>query len=324
MSDINSHPYYYCIEIHSDDGIIDSPVFITTNDDDWQNQLNDAVNYFEQKYGNLSSIEVAGGRSLGDACINYHKTKPWGVYRQELFNFSGIDKVSRYLKKLNNLDVPAWIIHVSNEDLNFMGNEDTLRKKIMALPEGTDRELTLRALDITKKSHEGQTQVHKKDFLAGREGLDNIPYANHPIQIANMVFDLGLAAQAIQTALLHDVLEITSFSLDNLSSQGFSSDIIQAVNRLSHSKEETRKEFLERIVLLENEPRMIKCLDRYHNLIRSFSVQDIEYLNRYIDESREFYLPLFKNSRGKFAKYGLKFEKLINALENFKNKTRIV
>lgn len=69
-------------------------------------------------------------------------------------------------------------------------------------------------------------------FEAHKEQLDKsgIPYIYHPIHLAEQMKD----EQTICVALLHDVVEDAGVTIDQLSAEGFSEEIITAVKLMTH------------------------------------------------------------------------------------------
>lgn len=51
---------------------------------------------------------------------------------------------------------------------------------------------------------------------------------------------------------------------------------------------------MEKMKLLDWSSKVIKCLDRLHNMIIAFSIKDADYINRYLTETIEVYLPAFE------------------------------
>jgi (p)ppGpp synthase/HD superfamily hydrolase len=80
-----------------------------------------------------------------------------------------------------------------------------------------------KALQIAAKAHEGQ-----KD----KEGL---PYVLHPIRVMARVE--GEEAQIV--AILHDVVEDTTVTLDDLQAAGFSEPILAAMRCVTHRKDQS-------------------------------------------------------------------------------------
>lgn len=198
------------------------------------------------------------------------------------------DKTEAYLADLEGRAIDAGRLSALREDLDWRGNEQRLRGRIEK--SGEHRESMTRALDLAIKAHQGQTQKRPQD----PEGLDNIPYVNHPIQVANMAFEHGLPWQVIEASILHDVVEDTPVTLDDLRRQGFGAETVELVRQVSRSPEESRSAYLDRVAAMGHDAKSIKCLDRYQNLERAFSVKDTGYLERYVSEANQYYSHAFE------------------------------
>ena len=68
-----------------------------------------------------------------------------------------------------------------------------------------DREKILAAYELAKEAHEGQFR---------RSGE---PYITHPVAVATILIELGMDTDSIVGALLHDVVEDTSVTLEEVS-----------------------------------------------------------------------------------------------------------
>ena len=128
-----------------------------------------------------------------------------------------------------------------------------------------------KALKISTRAHRGQLDK------AGK------PYINHPKTVARM-----LGTEEAQTvALLHDVIEDTNVTLDDLKEAGFSDDIITAVDCLTQRDRERREEYIMRV---SKNPlaTMVKLADLKHNQdlsrIKNPSEKDFERVARYREE----------------------------------------
>lgn len=125
------------------------------------------------------------------------------------------------------------------------------------------------AIRIAVEAHRGQ-----KD----RAGA---PYILHPLR---MLFRVQTDAERMAAAL-HDVVEDTAWTLDDLRSRGFSDDVVDAVDHLTRREEETYETFVERAA---SHPvaRRVKIADLEDNMdVRrtgSVSPDDAERLNRYL------------------------------------------
>jgi len=105
-----------------------------------------------------------------------------------------------------------------------------------------------KALEVAKRAHRGQ-----KD----KAGVD---YILHPLAVAGM-----LETEKEKTiALLHDVVEDSNITLDDLKSMGFDDDVIQAVKVLTKDGSEY-SEYLQR-VKINTLTRTVKIADLSHNM----------------------------------------------------------
>jgi (p)ppGpp synthase/HD superfamily hydrolase len=105
-----------------------------------------------------------------------------------------------------------------------------------------------KALQIAAQAHEGQ-----KD----KEGL---PYTLHPLRVMSRVE--GDEAQIV--AVLHDVIEDTKVTLDELRRAGFSETVLAAVQCVTHRKDEPYADY---VVACKNNPiaRQVKLADLHDN-----------------------------------------------------------
>ncbi len=101
---------------------------------------------------------------------------------------------------------------------------------------------------IARKAHEGQTDK------AGA------PYIGHPAHVASQVE--GDAAKAV--AWLHDVVEDTPLTFDDLRTAGIDNDVIAALRLLTHDK---RVPYLDYVANLKRNElaRAVKLADLAHN-----------------------------------------------------------
>ncbi len=101
------------------------------------------------------------------------------------------------------------------------------------------------------------------------------PYIIHPIAVANILVDLGMDAQSIEAALLHDTVEDTDVTLEQLKSE-FGDEVaalVDGVTKLGKVPLATREEFqaenLRKMLLaMYQDIRVIiiKLADRLHNM----------------------------------------------------------
>lgn len=117
------------------------------------------------------------------------------------------------------------------------------------------------AIAISSRVHTGQ--VDKADQ----------PYILHPLRV---MLKFQSEHERI-VAVLHDVIEDSEISLDDLERLGFSATIIEAIDCLTKRAEETYEEFISR-VSLNDLARKIKIEDIKDNmdLTRIDSINDID------------------------------------------------
>ena len=85
-----------------------------------------------------------------------------------------------------------------------------------------------RAIAIATKAHEGQ-------FDKGGNS-----YIEHPLHVMSK---MNTVEEKI-VAVLHDVVEDTNVTLEDLKKEGFSSEIIEGIDSVTRRKDETYKEFI--------------------------------------------------------------------------------
>jgi GTP pyrophosphokinase len=135
---------------------------------------------------------------------------------------------------------------------------------------------------------------------AGQIRLSGEPYLSHPLEVANILAGLQLDAPTIAAGLLHDTIEDTIATREDLVSQ-FGEDvakIVEGVTKISKmkfdSREEAQAENIRKMILaMADDIRviMVKLADRLHNM-RTLEFQK-EIKQRLIaQETMDIYAPL--------------------------------
>lgn len=88
------------------------------------------------------------------------------------------------------------------------------------------------------------------------------PYILHCLHVMNAVKNLG--EDAMIAAVLHDLIEDTHWTLDDLLKEGFSHQIVSVIGLLTHDKEMEYMEYIEEISISPI-ARAIKLADLRHN-----------------------------------------------------------
>jgi len=110
-------------------------------------------------------------------------------------------------------------------------------------------------IEIMRRAHEGQIDK------SGR------PYYLHPLRVAMRLVHCTAAER--HAALLHDVVEDTLVTLDNLREMGYGEDVLNLVNLLTRRKPlgESHNEYIERIIGSANVQALrVKLADVYDNM----------------------------------------------------------
>ncbi len=147
-----------------------------------------------------------------------------------------------------------------------------------------------RAFEFAKKAHD---KVRRKS---------GEPYIHHPLAVARIVCEeIGLGSTSICCALLHDVVEVTDYTVENIE-HFFDPKVAEIVDGLTKIKgdkligrdKSLQAENFRRLVLTMNDdPRvvLIKIADRLHNL-RTLGSMPIAKQKKIAGETLEFFAPL--------------------------------
>ncbi|MBQ8876360.1 MAG: bifunctional (p)ppGpp synthetase/guanosine-3',5'-bis(diphosphate) 3'-pyrophosphohydrolase [Clostridia bacterium] len=168
-----------------------------------------------------------------------------------------------------------------------METEKTL-KKIEEAYEGEERAVLFKAYEYAKQAHANQKRASGE------------PYFIHPCAVADILIDLGLDAATIAAALLHDVIEDTDSTADDIRA-AFGEEILTLVGGVTKlekivfkSKEDENAENFRRIfVAMAKDVRVIiiKLADRLHNM-RSLNFLSHERQQRMASETLDIFAPL--------------------------------
>lgn len=155
-----------------------------------------------------------------------------------------------------------------------------------------DEDLVRRAYRVADKAHQGQTRLSQE------------PYITHCLGVAANLAKLGMDAKTVSASLLHDVLEDTSVTFENLKAE-FGEDIANLVDGVTKigsmhladvtpTREEKQAANLRKmLVATAKDVRviLIKLADRLHNL-RTIEYLPPEKIKRICQETLDIYVPL--------------------------------
>lgn len=150
-------------------------------------------------------------------------------------------------------------------------------------------------LEMLRRAFDMMVDRHSTQFRQSGE-----PYATHPLAVARICAELRLGVPSLCAAFLHDVVEDTDTSLDEIRQQ-FNDQVaffVEGLTKLSRiefqSKEEHQAENLRKlIVAMTRDLRvvLIKLADRLHN-IQTLGVCKPDKQRRIATETLDIYAPL--------------------------------
>jgi GTP pyrophosphokinase len=165
---------------------------------------------------------------------------------------------------------------------------EQLIDRVRTYQPAVDADLIQRAYDYSFKMHAGQTRKSGQ------------PYVVHPVSVAGIIADLRLDAASVCAGLLHDVVEDTLATADDISKEfGVEvAELVDGVTKLSQinftSKEDRQAEnFRKMVVAMARDIRVlvIKLCDRLDNM-RTLEHMKPEAQERIARETIEIYAPL--------------------------------
>ena len=151
-----------------------------------------------------------------------------------------------------------------------------------------DMNLIARAYDVADEMHRNQLRKSGEEYII------------HPVAVAEILADLGMDQETIAAGLLHDVIEDTPYSLEDMEKEFGEevTELVDGVTKLSalkfESKEERQAENLRKMFLAMSKDirvLIIKLADRLHNL-RTINYMTHEKIIEKCQETLDIYAPL--------------------------------
>ncbi|HVO23403.1 MAG TPA: bifunctional (p)ppGpp synthetase/guanosine-3',5'-bis(diphosphate) 3'-pyrophosphohydrolase [Candidatus Margulisiibacteriota bacterium] len=167
-------------------------------------------------------------------------------------------------------------------------NLSGLIERVRAYEGSADTDLIARAYDFSAAVHKGQKRASGE------------PYLTHPVEVAGVIAELKLDVASVVTALLHDTVEDTLTTLEEIEEK-FGAEIaalVDGVTKISQinftSREEKQAEnFRKMLVAMARDIRVIlvKLADRTHNM-RTLESLSPERQHDIAQETLDIYAPL--------------------------------
>jgi GTP pyrophosphokinase len=152
--------------------------------------------------------------------------------------------------------------------------------------EVVDVELLQRAFRVADKAHEGQVRKSGEEYIT------------HPVAVSEILAELGLNATTVVASLLHDTVEDTPYSLDQLRTD-FGDEIANLVDgvtkldKLTYGPTAEAETVRKMVIAMSRDIRVlvIKLADRLHNA-RTWGFVSSESASRKARETLDIYAPL--------------------------------
>lgn len=172
--------------------------------------------------------------------------------------------------------------------MNATATIETLLQKIGETKPDSDATRIRSAYDFAAQAHQGQKRESGEDYII------------HPLEVAHIVYDMGMDTTSIIAALLHDVVEDTETGNEQIQKK-FGKEVavlVDGVTKLSRlafqNKQEQQMENLRKMFLAMTQDLrviIIKLADRLHNM-RTLKPLPEEKRRSIAQETLEIYAPL--------------------------------
>ena len=173
--------------------------------------------------------------------------------------------------------------------MTMIPQAEALIAQIKSYDPDFNQKLVEDAIEFARVMHDGQTRSSGE------------PYYTHPVEVACILADMKMDTATIITAILHDTLEDTKATNDDLEKK-FSSEVAMLVNGVSkltkiesQTVEGKQAENFRKLLLAMSEDirvLLVKLADRLHNMRTLHYIQKPEKRYRIARETMDIYVPL--------------------------------
>jgi GTP diphosphokinase / guanosine-3',5'-bis(diphosphate) 3'-diphosphatase len=164
-----------------------------------------------------------------------------------------------------------------------------LVERVRAYDPGADEDLLNRAYVFSMRAHGAQKRA------------SGDPYFSHPLGVAGILTDMKLDTASVATGLLHDTVEDTAATLDEIERMfgpeiGKLVDGVTKLSRIELQSDHTKhaENFRKLVLAMSNDIRvlLVKLADRLHNMQTLRFIRDPDKRKRIALETLEIYAPL--------------------------------
>ena len=170
-----------------------------------------------------------------------------------------------------------------------MINNNELINKIKLYNKFLDTDSLNKAYNFALEAHQNQKRE------------EGVPYIIHPVAVANILTELKLDSATITTGLLHDTIEDTNVTFENVKKE-FGEEVanlVDGVTKISALEDKasnnSKAENFRKLILATSKDirvLLVKLADRLHNMRTINFVKDKEKIIRKAKETMEIYAPL--------------------------------
>jgi GTP pyrophosphokinase len=163
---------------------------------------------------------------------------------------------------------------------------DILLKTVRSHHPKADTAIVERAYTTAERAHRGQLRKSGE------------PYITHPVAVSQILAELGIGPRGVAAALLHDTVEDTEYTLDELRSD-FGDEVallvdgVTKLDKLKYGDSAQAETVRKMVIAMSKDLRVliIKLADRLHNA-RTWGFVPAESAQRKAKETLEIYAPL--------------------------------
>ena len=156
---------------------------------------------------------------------------------------------------------------------------------------------------------------------AGQMRKDDTPYIYHPLKVAELVKDYGYGIKYQIVAILHDTLEDTDATEDDI--RVFGEDVLEAIKLLTRPVGMNEEEYLD-LILKNHLATVVKNADKIHNMWEVAYAADKKWARWYVKKSKRYYEGKFSYALDRsleFARERLSIHNPEKKVQNFTHRS---
>ena len=183
----------------------------------------------------------------------------------------------------------------SEQEMNDLSSPSVLALDFSRLKTKLETYLKAEDIGLIETAYHFSASAHDGQYRSSGD-----PYISHPVAVADIIADWRLDAQALNAALLHDVMEDTHISKQEIAERfgKITAELVDGLSKLDKVEFRSRKEaqaenFRKMLLAMANDLRviLIKLADRLHNM-RTLNHVNPDKRRRIATETLDIYAPI--------------------------------